>query len=96
MINILTDNETLKEFNNTEFLTHILETSHFHQVATMKIFEEGIKVILESKPELLQSYYKKQEELRNENKVSIGFCIPTMIQVIEEIQTAFNLKYNIK
>ena len=61
MINILTDNKSLKEFNNTEFLTHILKTSHIHQVATMKIIEEGIKVILQSKPELLQSYYKKQE-----------------------------------
>ena len=94
MINILTDNKSLKEFNNTEFLTHILKTSHIHQVATMKIIEEGIKVILQSKPELLKSYYKKQEELKNKNRISIGFCIPTMIQVIEEIQTAFNLKYN--
>tara|TARA_R100001198_G_C5137137_1_gene152661 strand:+ start:416 stop:706 length:291 start_codon:yes stop_codon:yes gene_type:complete len=94
MINILTDNKSLKEFNNTEFLTHILQTSHIHQVATMKIIEEGIKVILKSKPELLKSYYKKQEDLKNTNRISIGFCIPTMIQVIEEIQTAFNLKYN--
>jgi len=94
MKNILTDNETIKQFNNTEFLTHIMQTGHLHQVATMKIIEEGIKVILKSKPELLQSYYKKQEELKNTNRVSIGFHIPTMIQVIEEIQTAFNLKYN--
>ena len=94
MINILTDNKSLKEFNNTEFLTHIMQTGHLHNVATMKIFEEGIKVILQSKPELLKSYYENQLDLKTRNRMSIGFHIPTMIQIIEEIQTAFNLKYN--
>ena len=41
MNNILTDNKTLKEFNNVEFINHIMQTGHLHQVATMKIFEEG-------------------------------------------------------
>lgn len=96
MRNILTDNETLKEFNNTEFLTHILQTSHFHQVATMKIFEEGMKVILQSKPELLKQFNEHEERVKKRKDVSIAFHIPTMIQIIEEIQTAFNLKYNSK
>jgi hypothetical protein len=96
MRNILTNNETLKEFNNVEFIEHIMQTGHMHQIATMKIFEEGIKVILQSKPELLKSFYKKEEELKNKNRMSIAFHIPTMIQIIEEIQTAFNLKYNSK
>jgi len=94
MNNILTDNKTLKEFSNVQFIKHIMQTGHLHQVATMKIFEEGINVILQSKPELLKSFYKKEEELKKQNKMSIAFHVPTMLQIIEEIETAFNLKYN--
>jgi hypothetical protein len=94
MNNILTDNKTLKEFNNVEFINHIMQTGHLHQVATMKIFEEGIKVILQSKPELLKQFNEHEERVRKRKDVSIAFHIPTMIQIIEEIQTAFNLKYN--
>jgi hypothetical protein len=96
MNNILTDNKTLKEFNNVEFINHIMQTGHLHQVATMKIFEEGIKVILQSKPELLKQFNEHEERVRKRKDVSIAFHIPTMIQIIEEIQTAFNLKYNSK
>jgi hypothetical protein len=94
MNNILTDNKTLKQFNNVEFINHIMQTGHLHQVATMKIFEEGIKVILQSKPELLKQFNEHEERVRKRKDVSIAFHIPTMIQIIEEIQTAFNLKYN--
>jgi len=96
MNNILTDNKTLKEFNNVEFINHIMQTGHLHQVATMKIFEEGIKVILQSKPELLKQFNEHEERVKKRNHFSIAFHIPTMIQIIEEIQTAFNLKYNSK
>jgi hypothetical protein len=94
MINILTNNKTLKKFTNVEFINHIMNTSHVHQVATLKVFELGMKSILSEKEQLLKEYEEHQAKLKKENKVSIAFHIPTMIQIIEEMQTAFNLKYN--
>ena len=94
MRNILADNKTLKQFNNVEFVNHIMRTSHLHQVASLKVFELGMKSILKEKQQLLKEYEEHQEKLKKENKVSIAFHIPSMIQIIEEIQTAFNLKYN--
>lgn len=94
MRNILADNKTLKQFNNVEFVNHIMRTSHLHQVASLKVFELGMKSILKEKQQLLKEYEEHQEKLKKENKVSIAFHIPSMIQIIEEMQTAFNLKYN--
>ena len=94
MRNILADNKTLKQFNNVEFVNHIMRTSHLHQVASLKVFELGMKSILKEKQQLLKEYEEHQEKLKKENKVSIAFHIPSMIQIIEEIQTAFNIKYN--
>jgi GTPase involved in cell partitioning and DNA repair len=94
MRNILADNKTLKQFNNVEFVNHIMRTSHLHQVASLKVFELGMKSILKEKQQLLKEYEEHQEKLKKENKVSIAFHIPSMIQIIEEMQTAFNIKYN--
>lgn len=96
MNNILTDNETIKNFTNVEFINHIMRTSHIHQVASLKVFELGMKSILSEKEQLLKEYQEHQEKLKKENKVSIAFHIPTMMRIIEEMQTAFNLKYNSK
>lgn len=94
MTNILTDNKTLKQFNNVEFINHIMKTSHIHQVASLKVFELGMKSILKEKQQLLKEYEEHQAKLKKENKVSIAFHIPSMLRIIEEMQTAFNIKYN--
>ena len=96
MNNILTDNKTIKNFTNVEFINHIMRTSHIHQVASLKVFELGMKSILSEKQQLLKEYEEHQAKLKKENEVSIAFHIPTMMRIIEEMQTAFNLKYNSK
>ena len=59
-----------------------------------KIFKLNMKTIIKEKQQLLKEYEEHQEKLKKENKVSIAFHIPSMIQIIEEMQTAFNIKYN--
>lgn len=96
MINILTDNKSIKQMTNQQFVNHLFETSIVHEVAITKLINAGIKATLNNKEQILKEWNQKQQETKRNISLDFGFTMPVFFQIIEEIETAFNLKYNIK
>jgi hypothetical protein len=96
MINILTDNKSIKKMTNQQFINHLFETSIVHEVAITKLINAGIKATLNNKEQILTEWNQKQDHNKQNLALDLGFTMPVFFQIIEEIETAFNLKYNSK
>jgi len=96
MRNILTDNKSIKEMTNRQFVNHIFNTSIVHEVAITKLINAGIKTTLNNKEQILEEWNQKQQETKSNLALDLGFTMPVFFQIIEEIETSFNLKYNNK
>ena len=96
MRNILTDNNSIKKMTNQQFINHLFKTSIVHEVAITKLINAGIKATLNNKEQILTEWNQKQDHNKQNLALDLGFTMPVFFQIIEEIETAFNLKYNSK
>jgi PAB1-binding protein PBP1 len=95
MRNILTDNKSIKEMTNRQFVNHIFETSTAHEVILMKIIDDGIKATLSNKDKIFKEWEEASEETKKSFIDSLNCTVPGYFNYIKEIQTAYNLKYKL-
>ena len=96
MNNILTDNKSIKKMSNRQFVNHIFETSTVHEVVLMKIIDDGIKATLNNKDKIFKQWEEASEQTKKDFIINLGLSFPAYFTVIEEIKTAYNIKYNNK
>ncbi len=96
MNNILTDNKSIKEMSNRQFVNHIFETSTVHEVVLMKIIDDGIKATLNNKEKIFKQWEEASEQTKKDFIINLGLSFPAYFTVIKEIETAYNIKYNSK
>lgn len=96
MKNILTDNKTIKEMSNRQFVNHIFNTSIAHEVILMKIIDDGIKATLNNKGKILKQWEDSSEETKKSFINSLDCTAPGYFNLVDEIKTAYNLKYQLR
>ena len=96
MKNILTNNKTIRQMSNRQFVNHIFNTSVSHEVILMKIIDDGIKATLSNKGKILKEWEDSSEETKESFINSLDCTAPGYFNLVEEIKTAYNLKYKLR
>ncbi len=96
MKNILTDNKSIKQMSNRQFVNHIFDTSIVHEVILMKIIDDGIKATLSNKDKIFKDWEEANEETKKSFIDSLDCTVPGYFNYVEEIKIAYNLKYKLR